>query len=133
MSKEEVFQQHILVVEDDFINIFLIKKILNDFPNAHFARGGGELRNIMGTYDVKIILMDIELGMDNESGIDLFNWIRKYETYSKTKIYAITSTTSQQNEAYFKNLGFDGLFSKPLDKHEILESIHVNFGVKYLV
>lgn len=110
----------LLYVEDDEININVVKMFLKD---NYFLDSASDpitaLEKIKNnSYD--IILMDINLG-PGISGADLAYTIKQFEKYKNTPIVAVTAYTSESQKQSFFEKGCTHYLAKPFMKNDLIK------------
>lgn len=113
----------VLVVEDDFVNVFILKQILDSFFDTKYAKSGKEVQELIKNNTFHVILMDINLTDDSPDGVEIMKELRKDERFRNTKIFAVTSYHQLEEKEKFLSEGFDSFFTKPVIREEILEAI----------
>lgn len=111
----------ILVVEDDPINLILIKKILKNVCECDSASTKEEALTKVKENKYSLVLMDIMLKGAN--GFDLINEIKEIPDYQNVAIAAITAYIDKANTSIYTESGFNHYFLKPFD---------INLLVKYV-
>ncbi|KPH11402.1 response regulator transcription factor [Chryseobacterium sp. ERMR1:04] len=111
---------NILLVEDDErISKFLVKGLSEAGHHMVLADSGEKARDIIGTYDFDIILMDIMLpGLD---GMQLTQMIRFRKNY--TPILVLSALNSPDDKIKMLDLGADDYLSKPFHFEELISRI----------
>jgi two-component system cell cycle response regulator len=112
----------ILVVEDNELNLKLVKSVLQlkkyNVLEADTAEKGIQLAQ---EHRPDLILMDIQLpGMD---GLDACRVLKKDEAFAHTPIVALTSYAMQGDEQKAKDAGCAGYITKPIDTKQFLVTI----------
>ena len=110
--------RHIFVVEDDPMNLAVIRTILQRAGAiVPFDHWGDTTLDRLLTYPFKIdiILLDIMLPQQI-SGYDIFDAIRKTPKLSDIPIVAVTASDPDVEMNRARAKGFDGYISKPLDR-----------------
>ncbi len=105
----------VLLVEDDRINALVFKEFFSDIFDIDYAGSGREAIDFIETGNYKLAFLDIHLGDENFTGIDLLNLIRQKEKSLQPKVYALTGYAMSGDEKKFMDLGFDNYVSKPID------------------
>jgi CheY-like chemotaxis protein len=113
----------VLVVEDDFVNVFILKQILDNFFDTKYAKSAKEVQEIIKNNTFHVILMDINLTDDSPDGVEIMKELRKDARFKDTKIFAVTSYHQLEEREKFLSEGFDSFFTKPVIREEILEAI----------
>jgi len=113
----------VLIVEDDTISQFAIKKMLaNDF-RPFTAKNSKEAFEILSAHSFHIILMDINLGQDSMNGTEIMQRIKEDAHYGSPHIFAVTSYAQPEDKQTFLQQGFDHYLAKPVKKEDLLEAI----------
>jgi two-component system, sensor histidine kinase and response regulator len=124
----------ILMVEDQPINLLLLKRILNDFDfDLKEAVNGLEAIEIWQDWQPDLILMDIRMPIMN--GYTATQQIRKQEQINGIKptvIIALTANSFTEKQQQLKEVGCDDFITKPFLRGELLERISHYLGVKYI-
>lgn len=118
---ELVQNKTILIVDDDPCSLFLCEAILRPFYKTKTVSNGYDAIKLSEENNYDAILMDINLADMNMDGIRTMKMIRKNSLYRNSKIFAITSFST--NRQWFLNVGFDDLFLKPLSEETIMMKI----------
>lgn len=116
----------ILTVEDDQINAMLMERVLMglEFGFDHeIAANADEAIEITGKENFDLILMDINLGPSQMSGVDVMKNLREKKSYKGIPIYAVTCYALPGDKERFLDEGFDRYFSKPVNHNELLKAI----------
>ncbi len=110
----------ILLVDDDLLNLSLIKTIIrNILPNAILleASNGREAVELFIKEQPDIIFIDIQ--MPEMNGHEATNTIRKLETNKKIPIIAVTAGVTDGNRDKCFACGMDDFTSKPVTKTKL--------------
>lgn len=114
---------NILIVEDDNISLFVLKKMLENDFSIHSASNSKEAFQKIDEVNIQLILMDINLGEDSLDGVKLMKAIRQNEAYQALPIFAITSYAMAEDQANFLDEGFDDFLPKPVKKNDLFKAI----------
>lgn len=116
----------ILVVEDDDISQFLIKKMLENLSfDVMIASNGLEALDILETNCFDIILMDIEMPVI--SGFETVRRIQNgdYKTEVKSiPIIGISANPFENEKEVYKNQGLRDYITKPISQEDLSEKIN---------
>ncbi|GEN77899.1 response regulator transcription factor [Chryseobacterium hagamense] len=112
---------NILLVEDDErISRFLVKGLGEAGHQVSLAESGEAAREMIGTYDFDVILMDLMLpGLD---GIQLTQLIRFKEIH--IPILVLSALNSPDDKVKMLDLGADDYLTKPFHFDELLSRIN---------
>ncbi|MFA7361289.1 MAG: PAS domain S-box protein [Candidatus Kapaibacterium sp.] len=116
MEKETVIlnkEKRILVVEDEALNINLIKQILKNSCQYDCVSSGEEAIKIVKEKKFSLILMDI--GLKGIDGIQTLIEIRKIEDCKNIPAIAITAYAMKGDKSEFLKTGFTDYLSKPFN------------------
>ncbi len=110
--------KHIFVVEDDSLNLAIIRTILQRagavVPFDHW--GDATLQKMLSyTFKIDLILLDI-MFPHNVSGYDIFDAIRAVPELSDIPIVAVTASDPDIEMNKAREKGFSGYICKPLDR-----------------
>jgi len=118
---------HVLVVDDNSVNRrILARQVELAGASTDTAAGGEEALELMrrGHYD--LVLADLQMpGMD---GFDLARRIRAREREAdlqRTPILAITASAFEDQEARSRDVGMDGLVTKPVGIEQLRATLDV--------
>jgi len=117
----------ILVVEDDPVNMRLIvyRLELKGYKVLQSVDGKGALE-MLKTIVPDLILLDFRL--PDIRGTEVFKKIRENSKFDSVKIIALTASGFKEEQEEIKNMGFDGLFLKPIDKEAFNDKIKEFIG-----
>ncbi|MES2764968.1 MAG: response regulator [Bacteroidota bacterium] len=113
----------ILMVEDDPVVSFHMKKILSQDYTVHHASSYDKAFDFLEQGSFDLILLDINLGPDSLSGVELLGHIRDDERFDDVKIFAVTSEPLHEVKENFLVGGFDRYISKPVEKEDLIRAI----------
>lgn len=115
---------NILVVEDDHIDILVVKALLEKHFNLQIVQNGPDALKALEESSFDIVLADINLGDEAMDGVKLMKIIRENKTYDRIKVFAVTAYYENRN--FFLEQGFDELLTKPVIKEEILDILNAS-------
>ncbi len=116
----------VLVVDDILLNRKLIVEFLNQKNcKIYEAKSGDDALEICKFDRPDIVFMDIQ--MPKMTGIETTKKLR--DMYPDLTIIAITASVSYSSSE-FRGYGFDDFITKPLEQHEIIQSIITNLNLK---
>ncbi|MGB0937459.1 MAG: response regulator [Colwellia sp.] len=122
----------ILVVEDDKLQQFILKKILGEFDfDCDTAGDGREAISMVQENDYKVIFMDCI--MPNVDGLEATEEIRKIEkehNLPPKNIIGATALTSKDEHKKCIDSGMDFVIPKPYKKEEIYRVLKKYLAVK---
>lgn len=113
----------VLMVEDDYINIFMMQKIFESLFDITYAKSSSEALSLLSSNTYDLVLMDINLGDENVTGVDILRKMKEDTRHSQTKTFAVTGYVMEGDRDKYLGLGFDEHFPKPLAKETLMEAI----------
>lgn len=118
----------VLMVEDDYINIFMMQKIFESLFDISYAKSSAEALSMLSNNTYDLVLMDINLGDDMVTGVDILQKMKEDARHAQTKTFAVTGYVMEGDREKYIGLGFDEHFPKPLAKETLMEAIDRFFG-----
>ncbi|GGG86351.1 hypothetical protein GCM10007415_19860 [Parapedobacter pyrenivorans] len=113
----------LLVVDDNPINILLMKQFFKDVGSIHTVNSGEDALVSLNAHLVDLVITDIN--MPGMSGLELLEKIRGEERFKAIRVMAISADMStlkyaEENQA---EAFFDGFIEKPFTEAEIVKTI----------
>lgn len=116
----------VLIVEDDDISIFVLKKMLSNQFEVLEARNSSEaLSCLQENTDIQLVLMDINLGEEATDGTKLMQKIKEIQE-NTPRFIAVTSYAMAGDREYFLEQGFEDYIPKPVNKTQLLSTVENN-------
>lgn len=119
MSKELT----ILAVDDDLINLKLLKSMLTKNPNVkeviEAKNGADAIGFIKSRNDIDLVLLDIIMPIMN--GLEVLRVVRSDDNIKQTPIIVLTTDETKKTEAL--ELGANSFLMKPIRSTELNEKI----------
>jgi CheY-like chemotaxis protein len=113
----------ILAVDDDIINLKLLKSMLKKIPLVHEvieAKNGADAVAILkDQQDIDIVLLDIIMPV--MGGIEMLKVVRADETLQNLPIIVLTTDETKKAEAL--ECGANGFLMKPIREKDVMEKI----------
>lgn len=121
-TTERVMAKHVLIVEDNELNM----KLFNDLLEANGygtiqTRSGVEAVELTRTHRPDLILMDIQL--PEVSGLEVIRWIKDDEALKHIPVIAITAFAMKGDEEKIRQGGCEAYLSKPISVVKFLETV----------
>jgi signal transduction histidine kinase len=108
----------ILVIDDEIDNFDVIDTLLcQENYQLHYASGGQEALDLMGTFQPDVILLDVM--MPNMSGLELCRILKQDSQWQHLPIIMVTSLSSKQDLARCLDAGADDFIAKPVNSAEL--------------
>lgn len=113
----------ILIVDDNFHNLFLLQSILMDQNIfCKTANSGKKAIEEFVKLDYNLIFMDIE--MPNMNGIETTNYIRTKFIEPKNRIPIIAITSHDLDSEQINSAGFNYVMSKTYNTEKLMEIVN---------
>lgn len=109
----------ILLIEDNLLNIEVIKRFLKKKGNLTYSQNGRDALELAEKNKYDLFLIDINLGHDID-GIEVLQKLKTFDKYKTTPTIAITGYASENSKHEFLSKGFSRYLAKPFDKKELL-------------
>jgi CheY-like chemotaxis protein len=105
----------------------MMQKIFESLFEITYAKTSGEAINQLSNCTYDLVLMDINLGDETTTGVDILNKMREDTRHAQTKVFAVTGYVMEGDREKYLNLGFDEHFPKPLAKETLIAAIEKFF------
>jgi two-component system cell cycle response regulator DivK len=119
--------KRLLYVEDDPINVFVIKKLLAQNYTTEHVEDGESCLLILEKELFDLVLMDINLGRGKMDGIETMKKIKAMPVFENLPVVAITSYAMPGDKERFLGEGFNGYLSKPVERPALLDYLGTYF------
>jgi len=114
----------VLAVDDDMINLKLLKSMLMKNPDVsevlEAKNGADAIGHIKARSDISIILLDIIMPVMN--GIEMLKVVRSDENIEQMPIIVLTTDETKKTEAL--ELGANGFLMKPIRNADLVAKIN---------
>ncbi|WP_162902259.1 ATP-binding protein [Facilibium subflavum] len=118
ITKEKVQQYKVLAVDDNQVNLKLLKVFLeNQELNVYTATSGAEALDLVKSHTFDMIMTDVQ--MPEMDGIELCQKIHDLPSYQEVPIVAITADVLEGQDKQLLESGFDAVQIKPVDGESI--------------
>lgn len=116
---------NILIVEDNPMNMILIKDILEMDGHKVFEAWDG-VEGVEKAKDLKpdFILMDINMPLLD--GYGAVKQIRETESIKDTIVIAVTASVMTEEVEKILDAGFSGYLAKPIDRKDLIKTLNAN-------
>jgi two-component system cell cycle response regulator DivK len=119
--------EQILVVEDNQKNMKLLSDLLQATGYRTLeASTGGQALMLASEHGPALVLMDIRL--PDMDGVEALRRLRMDERTASIPVLAVTAQAMKGDRERFKEAGFDGYVSKPVDIDELLTTVEQHCG-----
>ncbi len=116
--------KRILVVEDNPINVIVLKKFIENYYELDAATNGQKAIEMIEKNNYALVLMDINLGGEQMNGAEVLRKVRENEHFNYLPFIAVTAYVTEEAIQKFKEDGFADVVSKPIDRERILNTIN---------
>ena len=113
----------ILVVDDDPISLLIITEMFKNEFNIYFAINSHIAIDLTSKIEFDGFIIDIHLGDDEPTGIELLNYIKECKLKPSPTFIAVSSSFHPENTKKLTAAGFTHFCQKPLKKQEIMKAI----------
>lgn len=119
--------KHILVVDDDAMNVRMAEFILKQQQYQVLkASSGMECLEVLKNQPVDLVLLDIE--MPGMNGMQTLEQIRGEERFLKIPVMFLTASTELEDMENAQKLGAAGYVKKPFLPQELLDRVEKVIG-----
>jgi CheY-like chemotaxis protein len=105
---------NILLIENDFSNIELIKAIVKGICNLEIALNYQEAIKIANQQVYNAIVLDIHLG-NGPDGLETYKEIRKIEGYLDVPVIIVTAFATHPEKEKILESGINSFLTKPIN------------------
>ncbi len=117
--------EQILVVEDNEENMKLFRDVLRATGYRTLeASTGGQALMLATEHGPAVVLMDIRL--PDMDGVEALSRLRNDGRTASIPVLAVTAQAMKGDRERFKEAGFDGYLSKPVDIDELLTTVELH-------
>ncbi|MCX2480572.1 ATP-binding protein [Pedobacter sp. MC2016-15] len=124
LAEEILLGKHILVAEDNRLNVLLLSTILKKWKVTYdIAEDGVQALSLFASRDYDLVLTDIE--MPEMGGVELARKIRNYDHIGKslTPVLALTANALKEDRDNYMKAGMNGVILKPFSEQNLLDTI----------
>ena len=114
--------EQILLVEDNAKNMTLLRDVLRATGYRTLeASTGGQALLLATEHGPALVLMDVRL--PDMDGVEALRQLRMDARTASIPVLAVTAQAMKGDAERFKEAGFDGYLSKPVDIDELLTTV----------
>ncbi|MDO6708877.1 ATP-binding protein [Photobacterium sp. 1_MG-2023] len=123
IDREAFAGLHVLVVEDNHLNVLIIESFLKQWGFlTHTAENGLEALEMIQHQPFDLVLMDNHMPVMD--GLESTRHIRALpEPYRIVPIFACTADAFEETQKNMMNAGVDCVITKPLDERKLLDAL----------
>ena len=119
---EELYHRRILIIDDDRRTSIFLQEMIIDEYDVLICENGIEAINILSKKKVDGVIISYELG--SMPGRQVYQKVKGMKGYEKLPAFFITANRNKDVIMDCVSLKPNGLFIKPVQKQDILESLH---------
>lgn len=117
----------ILIVDDVYLNIVLVEKMLKRYNfNVKSATGGEQALEIVSEEKPSLILLD--LMMPNMDGFEVLNILRKKDATKDIPVVILSALNSEADIKRGLDAGANGYITKPVIMSRLIEAVKAALG-----
>ena len=116
---------NVLIVEDDRINAFILRKFVQENNNVFVGHSPLEAIEILRNNPIDLVLMDINLGNNELDGVELLEKVRGMDGYEDIPSIATTAYAMTGDKESLLAQGFSDYIAKPIKKDDLLQKIEL--------
>lgn len=105
----------VLIVEDDYASRLALELSLKNHYNVISLADLSEIERLFEHQHVDIVMMDIHLRESEVDGVQIMHQLKAKFPHVNTAYIAVTGYAMPGDEDRFRQQGFDGYLSKPVD------------------
>ncbi len=113
----------ILYVEDEPVNAFVVKKMLQKQYEVDIVYDGLSCLQMFQKNNYDLVLMDINLGEEHNNGGDVVQKLRSLPNGKSVKVIAVTAFANPNDKHLFISQGFDEYLAKPIEDSVLIAMI----------
>jgi two-component system, cell cycle response regulator DivK len=121
---------HVLVVEDDYINAYVLREHLSKTCRCIHASNADEAYDAFIYHSIDLVLMDINLGRHSPDGVAILQELRSRPGTAGLPIYAVTGYAMNGDENHFLAQGFNRYVPKPVNLRGLTSIIRSDFPAR---
>ncbi|MCL5673517.1 MAG: response regulator [Deltaproteobacteria bacterium] len=125
VNNDKIHNSKIIIVEDNEINMDLIKAMLEryDFNIVEAYDGFEAIEKINNNNDDAFLIL-LDIGLPGIDGIEVFKRLKQSENTADIPVIAVTAHAMKGNKEHLLSLGFNDFIEKPIDKNILFEKIN---------
>jgi CheY-like chemotaxis protein len=120
--KQRKEKSRLLIVDNDSTTLLLVSALLTDLYDIDTAKNSNEAINLAKQNQYNLILMDINLGKDDD-GLTVARNIKDIKGFKDVPVIALTAYAMIGDKEKFIEAGCAGYISKPFEKEKLLDTI----------
>lgn len=112
-----------LIVEDNPINVIVLKKFIENVCTADVVTSGAKALEVLAEKKYDLMLLDINLGSEQMTGLEVLEEIRRVSDLKSLPVIIVTAYASEEANTQYLSQPFTELVIKPIEKEKILAVI----------
>jgi len=130
MINQDLLNSRILIVDDDSLNVEVLKEILLDDGYSDIVTTTNPLKAVEFYMDSEFDLVLLDLLMPELSGFEVMDKFKEVQKEKQTPILILSAMTNSEYRIKALNKGANDYLSKPFNPAEVLARIHNLLEVK---
>ena len=114
----------ILYVEDNPINLKLVEKIFNRFPDITLMSAPSGTLGLEVALGTKFDVIILDINLPGMNGFEILKNLKATEKTCKTPVIALSANAMQSEIDRGKQAGFYQYITKPINIQELVEAVH---------
>lgn len=128
---KKLSNKNILVIDDDVLQLQLLKEILSDkVKSIDLLSDGRQLSKYLNEKQYHLIISDLQ--MPKLTGYQIIKEIRNNTAYLNVPVIAFSGKIDL-NETHLKEIGFNAILRKPINLKKLLITINQQLKIQYNV
>jgi CheY-like chemotaxis protein len=128
-DQQESSKKKVLVADDDAVDIYLVRKILESEHSVIEASDGEQAVALAQKHEPDIVLMDMM--MPKKDGLTACSEIRANPTTKDTPIIMLTGVGYELNAKLAGALGVTKYITKPFKPQELLDTVNSLLALRF--
>src|SRR3989338_4801218 len=121
----KITNAHILMVEDDQVDVMTVKRALKEIhvtnPLVNLENGEEALKYLRDSKSTKPCIILLDLNMPIMNGIEFLQVAKRDAQLKRIPVVVLTTSEEQQDKVNSFNLGVAGYMAKPVDYRQFVE------------
>ena len=118
----------VLVVDDDFVNLKIMRQLLSEMYDVYTSSNGKEALSFLNKGNWDLVITDVM--MPNMSGYELSHKIREHYSITELPILLLTARSQPEDVQAGFLAGANDYITKPVDKMELLIRVQALTSLK---
>ena len=125
---EQYSAPRLLLVDDDFTTLALLKRLFESEYHIYTAGNGEEALAVLAKHEVDLVLLDVQ--MPRMNGFTFLETIRSQEATRTLPVIIISSNTDTRDVVHGLQLGANDYINKPMNTHITRARVQTQLSLK---